>query len=121
MQGQLYIDSGSSFYQNYWINKILYLVITEISYSNYRGDTCDVDHELQGMLNFAQKNNTKRLTGFKETITAVMSPSSLKPFGILFTYFMIYQWGGVNTITFYAVQVFKVRKLFHYIASSIIS
>lgn len=73
----------------------------------FRGDTCDVDHELQGMLNFAQKNNTKRLTGFKETITAVMSPSSLKPFGILFTYFMIYQWGGVNTITFYAVQVFK--------------
>lgn len=36
-----------------------------------------------------------------------MSPSALKPFGILFLYFMMYQFSGVNTITFYAVEIFR--------------
>nr|XP_032510956.1 facilitated trehalose transporter Tret1-like [Danaus plexippus plexippus] len=43
----------------------------------------------------------------KEIIKALLSPSALKPFGILALYFFIYQWCGVNTITFYAVEVFE--------------
>lgn len=31
----------------------------------------------------------------------------MKPFGILVLYFMLYQFSGVNTITFYAVQIFQ--------------
>ena len=42
-----------------------------------------------------------------------MSPSALKPFGILALYFFIYQWCGVNTITFYAVEVFEVSISIH--------
>lgn len=34
-----------------------------------------------------------------------MSPATLKPFGILVLYFMMYQFSGVNTITFYAVEI----------------
>lgn len=49
-----------------------------------------------------------RLKTMKETIKALLSPSTLKPFGILAVYFFVYQWCGVNTITFYAVEVFEV-------------
>ncbi|KAJ9590314.1 hypothetical protein L9F63_027848 [Diploptera punctata] len=35
------------------------------------------------------------------------APAALKPFGILVTYFAIYQFSGVNSVTFYAVEVFK--------------
>lgn len=31
----------------------------------------------------------------------------MKPFGILVLYFMMYQFSGVNTITFYAVEIFQ--------------
>lgn len=34
-----------------------------------------------------------------------MSPATLKPFAILVLYFMMYQFSGVNTITFYAVEI----------------
>lgn len=36
-----------------------------------------------------------------------MSPSTLKPFAILVIYFGLYQFTGVNTITFYAVDIFQ--------------
>lgn len=49
-----------------------------------------------------------RKTSFRETIKALLSPAALKPFTILVLYFMMYQFSGVNTITFYAVEVFKV-------------
>lgn len=38
---------------------------------------------------------------------AILAPSCLKPFFILVVYFMLYQFSGVNTITFYAVEIFK--------------
>uniref|UniRef100_A0A6B2EJE2 Putative sugar transporter n=1 Tax=Phlebotomus kandelakii TaxID=1109342 RepID=A0A6B2EJE2_9DIPT len=77
------------------------------SLAKLRGSTFNVEHEVQQLQNFANKNHTNvKMTG-KETLAAIMSPSALKPFGILFLYFMIYQFSGVNTITFYAVEIFQ--------------
>jgi len=73
----------------------------------FRGETCNVDKEMDDLLNFAAKNNVAHLKGFKETFRALISPAALKPFIILFTYFGIYQFSGVNPVTFYAVQVFQ--------------
>lgn len=43
---------------------------------------------------------------FQDTVNAILSPAALKPFGILVLYFGLYQFTGVNTITFYAVDIF---------------
>lgn len=43
----------------------------------------------------------------KEILQALLAPSCLKPFAILVIYFMMYQFSGVNTITFYAVEIFQ--------------
>lgn len=40
-------------------------------------------------------------------LDALLAPSCLKPFFILVVYFMLYQFSGVNTITFYAVEIFQ--------------
>lgn len=43
----------------------------------------------------------------QQLLKTLMSPAALKPFAILFTYFLMYQFSGVNTITFYAVDIFQ--------------
>jgi facilitated trehalose transporter len=43
----------------------------------------------------------------KETFQAILEPACLKPFAILVIYFLMYQFSGVNTITFYAVEIFQ--------------
>lgn len=43
----------------------------------------------------------------REIIANLLSPATLKPFGILVIYFMMYQFSGVNAITFYAVEIFE--------------
>lgn len=48
-----------------------------------------------------------RISSPKEIIAALLEPACLKPFAILVTYFMMYQFSGVNTITFYAVSIFQ--------------
>lgn len=70
---------------------------------------------MDNLIDFAAKNNVVQKTGLKETLHALTSPAALKPFAILFTYFGIYQFSGVNPVTFYAVQVFQVRILFAHI------
>lgn len=77
------------------------------SLAKLRGSTYDVEREVDQLQNFAIKNNTNVKMTPKETLAAIMSPSALKPFGILFLYFMMYQFSGVNTITFYAVEIFQ--------------
>lgn len=52
--------------------------------------------------------NDKRKTSFAETLKLLFSPAVLKPFTILVIYFMLYQFSGVNTVTFYAVEVFQL-------------
>lgn len=79
----------------------------ESSLAKLRGSTCNLEDEIQKMIAFKEKNHVEPLRGFTETIKALVSPSTLKPFTILAIYFFVYQWCGVNTITFYAVGVFE--------------
>lgn len=77
------------------------------SLAKLRGSTFNVDGEIDQMLLFKEKNHVEKLKGGKETIKALLQPSTLKPFGILVLYFLMYQFSGVNTITFYAVEIFE--------------
>ncbi|XP_059052520.1 facilitated trehalose transporter Tret1-like [Achroia grisella] len=78
----------------------------EKALTKLRGSTCDLEGEIDKMIAFKEKNHVEPLKSPREIIKALMSPSALKPFTILAVYFFIYQWSGVNTITFYAVDVF---------------
>lgn len=73
-----------------------------------RGATCDVEEELQDLISFSQRNNLAQSLTVKEKAQAILDPSALKPFIILALYFFIYQFSGVNPVTFYAVEVFQV-------------
>ncbi|CAG9560690.1 unnamed protein product [Danaus chrysippus] len=79
----------------------------ESSLAKLRGSTCNLQEEIDKMITFKEKNHVEPLKTSKEIIKAILSPSALKPFGILALYFFIYQWCGVNTITFYAIEVFE--------------
>ncbi|KOC68688.1 Facilitated trehalose transporter Tret1, partial [Habropoda laboriosa] len=73
----------------------------------FRGSACNINQEMEVLINFSTKNNIKRLTGFREIVGALLKPNALKPFTLLFLYFLIYQWSGTNVITFYAVEIFQ--------------
>ncbi|KAL0891907.1 hypothetical protein ABMA27_015155 [Loxostege sticticalis] len=79
----------------------------ESSLAKLRGSTFNLDEEIQRMINFKEKNHVEPLRTPREIIKALLAPSALKPFSILAIYFFVYQWCGVNTITFYAVEVFE--------------
>ncbi|CAG9784870.1 unnamed protein product [Diatraea saccharalis] len=79
----------------------------EKSLTKLRGSTCNLNEEIQRMITFKEKNRVEPLKTPQEIIKALLSPSALKPFSILAIYFFLYQWCGVNTITFYAVEIFK--------------
>ncbi|XP_054266614.1 facilitated trehalose transporter Tret1-like [Macrosteles quadrilineatus] len=72
-----------------------------------RGDTCDIEGELQDLINFANKTNSNKKSSMKDTLRAILHPSALKPFLILASYFLIYQFSGVNPVTFYAVEIIQ--------------
>lgn len=79
------------------------------SLTKLRGSKCNIQHEVDHLKQFTLKTQaTARKPTFKETISALLSPAAMKPFGILVMYFMLYQFSGVNTITFYAVDIFKI-------------
>ncbi|XP_024944312.1 facilitated trehalose transporter Tret1 isoform X1 [Cephus cinctus] len=73
----------------------------------FRGNNYNLDKEMDALVNFSNKNNIKRLTGFREIMTAILKPNAIKPFILLFLYFLIYQWSGTNALTFYAVDIIK--------------
>ena len=73
----------------------------------FRGSTYNVNQEMETLINFSNRNNIKRLTGFREIVSALLKPNAVRPFALLSLYFLIYQWSGTNVITFYAVEIFK--------------
>lgn len=73
----------------------------------FRGSTYNVNQEMETLVNFSNKNNIKRLTGFREIVGGLLKPNALKPYTLLFLYFLIYQCSGTNVLTFYAVEIFK--------------
>ncbi|XP_052862109.1 facilitated trehalose transporter Tret1-2 homolog [Anopheles cruzii] len=79
------------------------------SLAKLRGSSYNIEREVAQLQAFAAKtnNNSKKKLSFKETVQALVHPSCLKPFAILTIYFMMYQFSGVNTITFYAVEIFR--------------
>lgn len=77
------------------------------SLAKLRGSSYNVQNEINQLQDFANKINAKKQMTTKETMQALLAPSCLKPFCILTVYFMLYQFSGVNTITFYAVEIFK--------------
>ncbi|KAJ0179719.1 hypothetical protein K1T71_004310 [Dendrolimus kikuchii] len=79
----------------------------QTSLAKLRGSTCNLNEEIDRMLAFKEKNHVEPLKSPREIIKALLSPSALKPFAILAFYFFVYQWCGVNTVTFYAVEVFE--------------
>lgn len=78
-----------------------------IALQKFRDSNYNLDKEMNLLLNFSNKNNIKRLTGFRETINALLKPNAVKPFLILMLYFLIYQWTGTNAVTFYAAKIFQ--------------
>lgn len=68
--------------------------------------SCDLNQRHCSLINFDLFLQLREATP-KEILQALLAPSCLKPFGILFVYFMLYQFTGVNTITFYAVEIFQ--------------
>ncbi|KAI5712054.1 hypothetical protein M8J76_005867 [Diaphorina citri] len=72
-----------------------------------RANNYDVEKEVQGLYEFSKRQETQKSRNFKETLAAIVEPACLKPFVILMLYFLIYQFSGVNPVTFYAVNIFK--------------
>lgn len=81
--------------------------MAQSSLARLRGSACDLQEEINRMIAFKEKNHVEPLKSPRAIIKALLSPSALKPFTILAIYFFVYQWCGVNTITFYAVEVFE--------------
>lgn len=77
------------------------------SLAKVRSSSYNLEKEIHQLQEFANKINAKKKMNFSETMKALLEPKCLKPFCILTIYFMLYQFSGVNTVTFYAVEIFQ--------------
>ncbi|KAJ8679358.1 hypothetical protein QAD02_015145 [Eretmocerus hayati] len=75
------------------------------SLQHFRSTSYDLNEEMNALVEFSNKNNLKRLTGFREIAGALIQPKARRPFLMLIMYFLIYQWTGTNAITFYSVEI----------------
>ncbi|KAF7411523.1 hypothetical protein HZH66_000419 [Vespula vulgaris] len=57
----------------------------------FRDNNYNIDQEMEVLEEFSNKNNLKRLTGLREIVCALLKPNALKPYTLLFIYFLIYQ------------------------------
>lgn len=78
------------------------------SLKKLRGSTCDVQREVNTLVEFSERHKTATNMTVQQKLTAIFHPSILKPFLILTTYFLIYQMSGTNPLTFYSVNIFKL-------------
>jgi len=76
------------------------------SLQRVRDSKCDVDTEVQDLVMFSRTNGS---TTFKEKLRLICQPSNYKPFVIVSIYFLLSQFSGLNVITFFAVDVIRVR------------
>ncbi|XP_050423740.1 facilitated trehalose transporter Tret1-like [Adelges cooleyi] len=74
------------------------------SLKRVRDSTCDVDVEVNNLVTFSE-NNTK--LSAKKKLKMICQASTVKPFLILTTYFILSQYSGLNVVTFYAVDIIK--------------
>ncbi|XP_046416644.1 facilitated trehalose transporter Tret1-2 homolog isoform X1 [Neodiprion fabricii] len=72
-----------------------------------RGKSCNLEREMDVLINFSKQNKVQHLSGPSEILRAILQPKVIKPFIVLALYFLIYQWSGTNAITFYAVEIFQ--------------
>lgn len=76
------------------------------SLSRLRGNSCNIDLELETLAQFTQKNVVAKQS-IRDMLRTLVKPYAIKPFILMFFYFLIYQFSGVNPITFYAVDIFQ--------------
>ncbi|KAG8319912.1 hypothetical protein J6590_081052 [Homalodisca vitripennis] len=74
-----------------------------------RGLSSDVDMEVQYLIDHASKTDTSYNGDARKThaLRDILQPSILKPFFILAIYFFLYQFSGVNPLTFYTVEIIQ--------------
>ncbi|XP_071454727.1 trehalose transporter 1-like protein isoform X2 [Hetaerina americana] len=89
------------------------------SLARLRGDVCDLDGELDQLARGSSisagvgksRSQMAPLTVEPQEpeplLKALFKKSSLWPLGMLVSYFVIYQFSGVNAVTFYAVEVIR--------------
>lgn len=77
------------------------------SLAQIRSSSYNLMGEINQLQEFADKINVKKKMTWNETFQALLEPSCIKPFMILTVYFMLYQFSGVNVVTFYAVEIFQ--------------
>lgn len=78
------------------------------SLKKLRGSTCDVQREVNTLVEFSERHKTAPNMTVRQKLAAIFHSSILKPFLILTTYFLIYQMSGTNPLTFYAVNIFRL-------------
>ena len=80
------------------------------SLKKLRGSTCDVQREVNTLVEFSERQNSSTKMTAKQKLRNLCQAAVLKPFLILTTYFFIYQMSGCNPLMFYVVNIFEVSR-----------